>query len=58
MEKLRVDLSDVQDRIDLEAELIQQAIDPQVVLDILQETLKQVSSIESTNREPPKEELQ
>jgi len=38
--------------------LIQQAIDPQVVLDILQETLKQVSSIESTNREPPKEELQ
>jgi len=58
VEKLRVDLSDVQDRIDLEAELIQQAIDPQVVLDILQETLKQVSSIESTNREPPKEELQ
>ena len=72
VEELRVDLPDVQDRIDLEAELMQQATNPQVVLDILQETLKQVSSIESTNREtlkqvssiestnrePPEEKLQ
>ncbi|MEE3716208.1 DUF1003 domain-containing protein [Tumidithrix elongata RA019] len=43
VEELRVDLPNVQNRYDLEAEMMQQATDPQVVLDVLQETLKQVS---------------
>jgi uncharacterized membrane protein len=41
VEELRVDLPNVRDRYDFEAEMMQQATDPQVVLDILQETLKQ-----------------
>jgi uncharacterized membrane protein len=41
LEELRADLPNVQDRQDLEAEMMQQAADPQVVLGVLQETLKQ-----------------
>ncbi len=41
VEELRVDLPNVRDRYDLEAEMMQQATDPLIVLDILQETLKQ-----------------
>jgi uncharacterized membrane protein len=58
VEELRVDLPDVQDRIDLEAELMQQTTNPQVVLDILQETRIQVSLIESTDKDGAEEELQ
>ena len=58
VEELRVDLPDVQDRIDLEAELMQQTTNPQVVLDILQETRIQVSLIESTDKDGSEEELQ
>ncbi len=43
VEELRVDLPNVRDRYDLEAELMQQATDPQAVFDIIQETLQQVS---------------
>ena len=39
MEELREDLPDIRDRSDLEAQIMQQATDPQVVLDILQENL-------------------
>ncbi|MBW4605180.1 MAG: DUF1003 domain-containing protein [Calothrix sp. FI2-JRJ7] len=42
VEELRSDLPNVQDRHDPEAEVMQQRTDPQVVLDILQENLKQV----------------
>lgn len=41
IEELRNDLPTVRDRYDLEAEIMQQATDPQVVLDILQENLEQ-----------------
>jgi len=40
VEELRVDLPNVRDRYDLEAEMMQQAADPHVVLDILKKTLK------------------
>jgi uncharacterized membrane protein len=43
VEELRVDLPDVRNRYDLEAELMQKATDPQAVFNILQETLQQVS---------------
>ena len=39
MEELRGDLPTVRDRHDLEAQIMQQATDPQVVLNILQENL-------------------
>lgn len=42
VEELRSDLPNVKDRHDPEAEVMQQRTDPQVVLDILQENLKQV----------------
>jgi uncharacterized membrane protein len=40
MEELREDLPLVRDRHDLEAQIMQQATDPQIVLDILQENLE------------------
>jgi uncharacterized membrane protein len=42
VEELRSDLPNVKNRHDPEAEVMQQRTDPQVVLDILQENLKQV----------------
>lgn len=40
MEELREDSPQIRDRHDLEAQIMQQATDPQIVLDILQENLK------------------
>jgi len=40
VEELREDLPTIRDRQDLEAQIMQQATDPQVVLDILQENLE------------------
>ena len=39
MEELREDIPDIRDRSDFEAQIMQQATDPQAVLDILQENL-------------------
>jgi uncharacterized membrane protein len=44
MEELRKDLPDIRDREDWEAQIMQQATDPQVVLDILQENLEQADN--------------
>lgn len=41
VEELRTDAPDIRDRYDWEAQIMQQATDPQVVLDILQENLEQ-----------------
>ena len=41
VEELRSDLPDIRDRHDWEAQIMQQATDPQVVLNILQENLEQ-----------------
>ena len=41
VEELRTDLPTVRDRHDWEAQVMQQATDPQIVLDILQENLEQ-----------------
>jgi uncharacterized membrane protein len=54
VEELREDLPNVQNRQDLEAEVMQKATDPQVVLDILQETQKQSEAEEE--QESSKEE--
>jgi uncharacterized membrane protein len=54
VEELRTDLPNVQNRQDSEAEVMQQVTDPQVVMDILQETQKQ-SEIEE-KRQSSKEE--
>ncbi|NEP19421.1 MAG: DUF1003 domain-containing protein [Leptolyngbya sp. SIO4C1] len=43
MEELRADLPDLRDRNDWEAKVMQQAADPQVVLNILQENLDQLT---------------
>ena len=40
VEELRADLPDIRDRDDLEAQIMQQATDPQVVLNILQQNLE------------------
>ena len=40
VEELRADLPNIKDRQDLEAKVMQQATDPQIVLDILQENLE------------------
>ena len=40
VEELRTDLPTIRDRYDAEAEIMQQATDPQVVLDILQDNLE------------------
>jgi uncharacterized membrane protein len=47
IEELRIDLPNVHNRQDLEAELMKQVTDPQVVLDILQEALE--NSAEEVN---------
>lgn len=44
MEELRKDLPDIGDREDWEAQIMQQATDPQVVLNILQENLEQTDT--------------
>lgn len=44
IEELRTDLPYVRDRHDLEAKIMQQATDPQAVLDILQENLETVEA--------------
>jgi uncharacterized membrane protein len=49
IEELRIDLPNVHNRQDLEAELMKQVTDPQVVLDILQEALE--NSSEEVNSE-------
>lgn len=41
VEELRKDLPDIQNRDDLEAQIMQQATDPQIVLNILQDNLEQ-----------------
>jgi uncharacterized membrane protein len=41
LEELRQDLPDIRDRHDLEAQIMQQATNPQVVLNILQQNLEQ-----------------
>ena len=43
IEELRADMPDIVNRFDWEASIMQQATDPQVVLDILQENLEPVS---------------
>jgi uncharacterized membrane protein len=43
VEELRIDLPNVRDRDDQEAELMQETADPQVVLDLLHETLEQTA---------------
>jgi uncharacterized membrane protein len=53
IEELRQDLPTVRDRYDSEAQIMQQATDPQVVLDILQENLEQ--SLEETELSDRKE---
>ena len=40
MEELRTDLPSIRDRYDLEAQIMQKATDPQIVLDILRENLE------------------
>jgi uncharacterized membrane protein len=56
LEELRADLPNVQDREDLEAEMMQQAADPQVVLGVLQETLKQ-AVVEEERQSSKKEQM-
>lgn len=45
LEEMRADLPELRDRKDWEAEIMQQATDPQVVLDILQENLQDDDAI-------------
>ncbi len=49
VEELRTDLPNVKNRYDLEAALMQQATDPQVILDVLQKNLEQPPSSNSEN---------
>ncbi|MDJ0691107.1 MAG: DUF1003 domain-containing protein [Xenococcaceae cyanobacterium MO_188.B32] len=44
MEELRIDLPNIRDRHDWEAQIMQQATDPQIVLNILQENLEQAET--------------
>lgn len=46
VEKLRADLPVIQEHKDLEAELMQQTVNPQDVLDILQKSLEQADGVE------------
>jgi uncharacterized membrane protein len=48
IEELRADLPDVKNRHDSEAKLMQQATDPQVILEILQENLESAAEIAET----------
>jgi uncharacterized membrane protein len=50
VEELRIDSPGVRDRLDLEAEAMQQTTSPQVVMDLLQVTLKQAPA-ETTSPE-------
>jgi uncharacterized membrane protein len=47
VEELRIDLPDVKNRDDAEAEIMQQATDPQAILGVLQQNLEHSST--STN---------
>ena len=49
VEALRADIPNLPDRYDLEAQIMQQATDPQVVLDILQENLEQAETEATDN---------
>ncbi|WP_019509594.1 DUF1003 domain-containing protein [Pleurocapsa sp. PCC 7319] len=44
IEELREDIPNIRDRYDWEAQIMQQATDPQIVLDILQENLEQAET--------------
>ena len=44
MEELREDIPNIRDRHDWEAQIMQEATDPQVVLNILQENLEQAEA--------------
>jgi uncharacterized membrane protein len=44
VEELRIDLPDVKNRDDLEAEMMQQAADPQAILGVLQQNLEHTST--------------
>jgi uncharacterized membrane protein len=44
IEELRTDLPDIRDRYDWEAQIMKQATDPQIVLNILRENLEQTES--------------
>ncbi|MEM8721547.1 MAG: hypothetical protein AAGE84_20010 [Cyanobacteria bacterium P01_G01_bin.39] len=44
MKELRSDLPNISDRPDWEAKIMQQATDPQIVLNILQENLEQAET--------------
>lgn len=50
VEELRTDLPNVKDRTDLEAEIMQQAIDPQAILEVIQQnsTRSSISPVESS----------
>jgi uncharacterized membrane protein len=48
VEELRADLPDVKNRHDSEAKLMQQATDPQVILEVLQENLESEAAIAQT----------
>ncbi|NJM48566.1 MAG: DUF1003 domain-containing protein [Alkalinema sp. RU_4_3] len=50
VEELRLDSPNIRDRLDLEAEAMQQTTNPQVVMDILQVTLKQTSESSSSEK--------
>lgn len=51
IEELRKDLPSVRDRYDWEAKIMQQATDPQVVLDIIQQNLEQAEEEELDSEE-------
>jgi uncharacterized membrane protein len=56
VEELRTDLPNVKNRADLEAEVMQQAIDPQAILEVLQQTSipQPIPPEEAQNRSNPK----
>jgi uncharacterized membrane protein len=49
VEELRTDLPNVKNRADLEAEIMQQAIDPQAILEVIQQTSAPLSSPPAEN---------
>jgi uncharacterized membrane protein len=55
VEELRADLPNVRDRHDWEAKLMQQATDPQVILEVLQENLESAAAIAETASDRIKE---
>jgi uncharacterized membrane protein len=50
VEELRIDLPNVKNRDDLEAELMKQATDPQVILEVIQKNLEQSPSSNSEDK--------